>query len=200
MNVDYEHIAALSRRLADKLDAADDVHITTRLGTDLRFSIAGRKAESDGGLYHETGAFGNLPAGEASAGPVEGTASGRLVIDGSMATIGLLSEPLIYDIEGGIVQNISGGPEAAVLANTLEPYGQAARSLAELGIGTNSGALMTGNILEDEKILGTIHIAVGNNMSYGGSVDVPIHLDGVIQSPTVLLDGKAIMEEGSLLD
>ncbi len=199
LNVDYEHIAAVSRRLADKLDVADQVRITTELGTDLRFSIAGRKAESDGGLYHERGAFGNLPAGEASAGPLEGTAAGRLVIDGSMASIGLLSEPLIYEVEAGIVRNITGGPEAAALASTLDPFGDAGRSLAELGIGTNSGALLTGNILEDEKILGTIHIAVGNNMSYGGSINVPIHLDGVVMSPTVYLDGEPIMEKGDLL-
>jgi len=199
LNVDYEHIAVLSRRLADRLDIADQVHITTELGTDLRFSIAGRKAESDGGLYHETGAFGNLPAGEASAGPLEGSAIGRLVIDGSMASIGLLSEPLVFEVEGGVVRHISGGPEAAALESTLDPFGIAGRSLAELGIGTNSGALLTGNILEDEKKLGTIHIALGNNMSYGGSINVPIHLDGVVMSPTVYLDGEPIMVEGDLL-
>jgi leucyl aminopeptidase (aminopeptidase T) len=55
-----------------------------------------------------------------------------------------------------------------------------------------------GNVLEDEKVIGTVHIAVGNNLSYGGDNDVPLHLDGVIRKPDIYIDGKKIMEKGNL--
>jgi len=66
-------------------------------------------------------------------------------------------------------------------------------------VGTNDAAQIIGNILEDEKVMGTIHIAFGNNVSMGGTVNVPIHLDGIIQSPTVELDGRLLMDNGRLL-
>jgi leucyl aminopeptidase (aminopeptidase T) len=80
----------------------------------------------------------------------------------------------------------------------LQPMGKMAFNIAELGIGTNDQAIVTGAILEDEKVMGTVHIALGNNISMGGTCDVGIHLDGVILAPTVSVDGKLIMERGKL--
>ena len=94
----YEAIASRCILFAEKLSQGKEVHITTSLGTDLTFSIAGREGAADTGLLRVPGIFGNLPAGEAYVAPVEGTAQGKLVIDGSMSAIGLISEPILIKV------------------------------------------------------------------------------------------------------
>ena len=74
-----------------------------------------------------------------------------------------------------------------------------ARNLAELGIGTNDKARVTGVILEDEKIYGTVHIALGSNDTFGGTVAAGIHVDGVVKEPVLKLDGKTVLEKGHLI-
>ena len=87
---------------------------------------------------------------------------------------------------------------AKKLKQQLDAVGKDARNIAEFGIGTNDSAKLSGVLLEDEKVMGTIHIALGNNVSMGGSVNVPIHLDGVVKKPTVWMDGKLLMKDGKL--
>ena len=77
--------------------------------------------------------------------------------------------------------------------------GPEATNVAELGIGTNEEAILTGNILEDEKIFGTAHVAFGASAGIGGTIQVPVHLDVVIKEPTVEIDGEAILGGGELL-
>lgn len=194
-----EGLKARARRYAELLTEAGEVRLTTPAGTDLTFSIAGRPATADGGDLSAPGAFGNLPAGEAFVAPVEGTAQGLLVIDGSMAGIGLVSEPIRLEVEKGLAVRITGGPEAAKLEELIAPFGEKARNIAELGIGLNEFARITGLVLEDEKALGTVHIALGDNSTFGGVVEVPSHLDGVLLEPTLWLDGRKIIEAGKLL-
>jgi len=98
----------------------------------------------------------------------------------------------------GVVQRIEGGREADALRRILEPYGELGRNIAELGIGTNERALITGVVLEDEKALGTVHVALGDNASMGGKVKVPVHLDGVLRWPTLEVDGEVVVEDGML--
>lgn len=194
-----EELVRRAERYAGQLNDAREVRIITPAGTDLTFSIEGRPATADGGLLSVPGSFGNLPAGEAFVAPVEGTAQGVLVIDGSMAGIGLIEEPIRIQVENGSAVGISGGKEAAQLEALVNPHGPAARNIAELGIGLNEFAKITGLVLEDEKALGTIHIALGDNSTFGGTVEVASHLDGVVLKPTVWLDGQVIIEQGKLL-
>lgn len=196
---DYQTIAQRSMAVAEILTRGEKVRITSRQGTDLSFSIQGRMGGGDTGLYNIPGDYGNLPAGEASIGPVEGTAQGVLVVDGSMSTMGLLKEPIILKIRDGYVVEIEGGEEAKHLEEALQPYGKAGRNIAELGIGTNDRAQIHGLIVEDEKTLGTIHIGLGNNTIFGGKVEVPVHLDAVLRQPTLQIDGETIIEKGKLL-
>ncbi|RQW81586.1 MAG: aminopeptidase, partial [Geobacter sp.] len=102
-------------------------------------------------------------------------------------------------VKNGYATEIKGGALAKKLTKQLDEVGRDARNIAEFGIGTNDSAKLSGILLEDEKVLGTIHIALGNNVSMGGNVNVPLHLDGVIKKPTVYLDGKLLMEDGTLL-
>jgi leucyl aminopeptidase (aminopeptidase T) len=150
-------------------------------------------------LFREKGLWGNLPTGEAYLAPVEGEAKGVVVVDGSMAGIGKLSAPIQIAVRDGFAEEITGGPEAAVLQRLLEPHGKPARTVAEFGIGTNDKAILSGVILEDEKVMGTIHIAFGDNASMGGTVHVASHLDGLVLKPTVTFDGVEVMKDGQLL-
>ena len=200
MNADYKSISKRTVKLTEILESGNKIHVTTPIGTDITFSIAGRKAYASKGLFHAKGESGNLPTGEAYLAPVEGTANGVFIVDGSMAGLGLIKNANIrIEVENGYATKITGGVLAKKLNVMLDEVGKDARNIAEFGIGTNDSAKLSGVLLEDEKVMGTIHIALGNNVSMGGSVNVPIHLDGVVKKPTVWMDGKLLMRDGKLL-
>lgn len=224
--VDFAALSAACTALKVRLDRADRVHLTAPGGTDLRFSVAGRLARLDDGDYSRPGSGGNLPAGESFISPVNGTAEGTLVFDGSMSTKDgtvLCRTPIVTVWENGYLGRIEGGSEAALLVQTITQaeqqareaeaagrlppgqgavYARNARHLGELGIGANPLAGITGNMLVDEKALGTCHLAIGANYDH----DAPafIHLDGVVRQPTlVLFDGQGkpdtLLREGVLV-
>ncbi len=191
---DYREVSKLTKKIAARLTRAAEVEVTTPAGTDFVFNMAGRKAYLDTGIYHKPGDFGNLPAGEVAVAPVEGTAEGRVVVDGSM--VNKVHGKIEISIEKGIAKKIS--KSARRLIKMLKEAGPKSRNVAEFGIGTNPKARLIGNVLEDEKVLGTCHIALGDNTSFGGRVRAGIHVDGIFLKPTVKLDGKTIMERGRL--
>jgi leucyl aminopeptidase (aminopeptidase T) len=200
MNANYKKISKLSIKLKEILEKGSYVRVTSALGTDISFSIKGRAAIASKGLFHAKGESGNLPTGETFLAPVEGTAEGVFIVDGSMAGLGLIKNANIKIIvKNGYATDIKGGALAKKLTAMLDKVSRKARNIAEFGIGTNDSAKLSGILLEDEKVLGTVHIALGNNVSMGGSVNVPIHLDGVIKKPTVYLDDKLLMKAGKLL-
>jgi len=195
---DYQAVARRSERLAEILTRGKTARVTSAAGTDITLSIEGRTSIADTGLLTERGAFGNLPAGEAFLAPVEGTAEGVIVVDGSIGDSGVLTEPITLTVHQGAVTETR-GPGAADLRRLLDPHGPKAYQIAELGIGTNDRARIVGNVLEDEKVMGTVHIAIGNNVFMGGTIDVPSHHDGVLRSPDLLIDGVAVMRAGKLV-
>ncbi len=200
MNADYKKISKLSIKLKEILEKGSYVRVTSALGTDISFSIKGRTAYASKGLFHAKGESGNLPTGETFLAPVEGTSNGIFIVDGSMAGLGLIKNVNItIKVKDGCATEIKGGLLAKKLVKQLNDVGKDARNIAEFGIGTNDSARLSGILLEDEKVLGTVHIALGNNVSMGGDVNVPLHLDGVIKKPTVYLDRIMIMREGKLL-
>ena len=200
MNADYKAIAKRSIKLKGILEQGKHIRVTAPAGTDISFEIAGRTAIASKGLFHNKGESGNLPTGETFLAPVEGTANGVFVVDGSMAGLGLIGDVNIkVEVEKGFATKITGGRQARQLREMLDKVGKGACNIAEFGIGTNDSARLSGIILEDEKVMGTIHIALGNNISMGGSFNVPIHLDGVVKKPTVYLDKKLLMDKGKLL-
>jgi leucyl aminopeptidase (aminopeptidase T) len=199
MNADYHRIAERTFRLCALLERGRVVRVVSEAGTDLTMPIAGRQAHASSGLFREKGQWGNLPTGEAYLAPLEGQSNGVLVVDGSMAGIGITTTPIRITVRDGYAIAIEGGAEAEALRALLEPHGRDGRNVAEFGIGTNDKAILTGVILEDEKVMGTIHVAFGDNKSMGGSVRVASHLDGLVRRPTVYLDDAMIMEHGRLL-
>jgi len=175
--------------MSKKLENAKKVRITSDNGTDFSANVEGREWVKDDGMIHEKGSFHNLPAGETAVAPLEGTSQGTIVID-KMAFYG---EGIRYTIENGFVEKIQGSER---LEKEVNKVGRLARNIAEIGIGTNPKARIIGNILEDEKVFGTVHIAVGNSLSLHGKVDVPLHIDGIIPEPTLEVDGEVLIKDG----
>lgn len=194
---DYQGIRERTEPLAELLSRSSEARLTSPAGTDLRLSLKGRTGHADTGIFTEAGAFGNLPAGEAYIAPLEGTARGIIVFDGSVAGVGRIEQPIHIVVEDGYAVRIEGGEEAERLKALIEPHGWEARNIAELGIGTNDRATVTGQVLEDEKAFGTVHIALGNNATIGGTVEVASHLDGLVLKPTLTLDGQVVLRDGT---
>ncbi|HOF62228.1 MAG TPA: aminopeptidase [Candidatus Latescibacteria bacterium] len=195
---DYEAIAERTQRVAIALQGKKTIRVTTAAGTDISFSIEGRKVSADTGILRNPGVT-NLPAGEAYLAPVEGTGRGLIVIDGCIGSSGVLREPIEVVVEAGMATIIRGNVYAETLVARMDAAGPEARNLAELGIGTNDAARLTGQVLEDEKILGTVHLAFGDNRSMGGIVRAPFHQDGILLRPTVWADGCLILDDGVLM-
>ncbi|MDP7080930.1 MAG: aminopeptidase [Candidatus Undinarchaeales archaeon] len=205
MSADYRAVGERSERLAEALESAKEIRITAPAGTDLVMSVEGREFLLDTGSITAPGEMGNLPGGEVFCAPVEGTARGRLVIP-----VGWhegLDGPLTLVIADGLVKEVDGTGHAVdeirsllgVGSVCLDPAKAAARrNIAELGIGTNPNAHRPDNVLESEKILGTVHVAFGDNSHFGGSVEADLHQDLVIPEPTIDVDGRIIMEQGRL--
>ena len=196
MLADYTEVKKLTVELAKLLDEASAVKVTTRAGTNLTFSIAGRKAYADTGIYHNAGEWGNLPAGEAFIAPVEGTAEGEIIIDGGMA--GVPPGVLKMMVKRGEATKISGN-RAAELTEKLNEVGREAYWVAEFGVGTNPRAELRRTVVESEKVLGTCHIGFGNNSTFGGKIQAQIHLDGILLRPTIKLDKQTIMRNGKFI-
>lgn len=199
MKADYKKVAELTYFVSSLLEKTSIVKIKTKLGTDLTLPIKGMPVISSTGLITGKGKGGNIPSGESFLSPVEGKTNGILVVDASIAGIGLVTTPVTIEIKDGFASKFSGGEQAQKLEKELSAFGQYGLNVAELGIGTNDGAIITGKILEDEKVFGTIHIAFGNNITMGGSCNVGIHVDCVVREPDMWFDNDKIMERGNFL-
>jgi len=188
MNVDWKALAKMTTDLAKLINTAEHIDIKTPNGTFISFSKKGRKALTDTGILTRKGSFGNLPAGEVYLAPVEGTASGKLVLEWGPTR--QLDSPVTLTVKDGYVSNVTGSDKYAGYIRKKLSERRENGNVAELGIGTNSAAKRPDNILESEKILGTIHIALGDNSSFGGNVKTPFHQDFVFFKPTVTLVNK----------
>lgn len=191
MRVDWHSLAERTGRLAANVNNAVVVEVTTPNGTIMRIGKEGRIAEGDDGLLTAPGSFGNLPAGEVYLAPLEGTSEGVMVLD--YAPTRKLASPVTLVVKGGNVVEVRGEEPHARKLEAKFAESPMNRNIAELGIGTNDRATRPDNILEAEKILGTIHIALGDNSGFGGTVSTPFHEDYVFYQPTL----TAIMPDGS---
>jgi len=192
MAVDFDRMATRSRHLAMLLSDADEARLTCPRGSDLTLDLTGRPGIADDGDLTRAGAFGNLPCGEGFIAPLSG--EGTIVAE-SLASLGVSEPPARLTVAGGHIVAAEDGLGPQYLER-LQAYGEPGTNLAELGIGTNERATLTGNILEDEKILGTVHVAFGASAGIGGTVSVPIHLDVVVVDPTLDVGGRRVLDAG----
>lgn len=188
-NADYDALVERGETLSDILNNGSEVTIKTDVYS-LDFKIDTRKSKTSTGFLRDPGAAGNLPSGEVFIAPLEGTGNGEIIIDGSIAGIGLLNEPMLLKIKDGLLKSASGKDGEKLLEILGKDDG---RNLAEFGIGINEMAIVSGNTLEDEKVLGTCHVAFGTNNTFGGVIDAGVHIDAVTQDPRIIIDGKEIL-------
>ncbi|MBI5755707.1 MAG: aminopeptidase [Nitrospirae bacterium] len=201
MDVDWIKIAERTEYIANLITRAEAAIMRCPLGTDIRFGLSGRTGHADTGILTEKGCFGNLPAGEVYIAPVEGTSEGIMVL--SWSTTRKLTPPVTITVKGGKVTDVKGDPEFTKYLTNVFRVSPEAVNIAELGIGTNDKASRPDNILEAEKILGTTHIALGDNTTFGGNTSANFHEDYVFFNPTLVLeyrDGRneTIIQEGRL--
>ncbi|MDX9784857.1 MAG: aminopeptidase [Spirochaetia bacterium] len=226
LSADYNLMRRRAGQLKQLLDQSCALRVFSSAGTDLRFGTKGRRAHLDDGDFKAPGKGGNLPAGEVFISPSLGSAQGTVVFEDSMADIEgcmLLKNPITCNLSGGYIMDCEGGEQARQLEAALRKgmdmasslvsqsglkpeealrYATNARNLGEFGIGLNEKAKITGNMLEDEKIAGTCHFAIGFN--YEEDAPAMIHLDGLVQRPTIIAIDRAgtercIMENGKAL-
>jgi leucyl aminopeptidase (aminopeptidase T) len=192
MACDFPTMAARSRRVAELLTSAEEAHVTCPRGTDLTLDLGGRDAIADDGDLSADGAFGNLPCGEGFISPLAGQGT---IFAATLATLGLPEERVRLTVENGRLTEAAGdwGARWTALMDAADTQG---RNLAELGVGTNERATLTGNILEDEKMLGTVHVAFGASAGIGGTVSVPVHLDCLIEDATLDVGGTRVLDAG----
>lgn len=195
MAVDFDRMAARSQAVAELLSAAGEAQVTCPRGTDITLQLTGREGLADDGLLTARGAFGNLPAGEGFIAPLRGEGT---IVASSLSPIGLSDEPARLTVADGRIAGAEGGVGPEYLG-LLRAHGELGTNLAELGVGTNDRATLTGNVLEDEKILGTVHIAFGASAGIGGTVSVPIHLDVVILDASLRIGNTAVLQAGRYL-
>lgn len=183
------------------------VRVTSEQGTDVTFEVNWREWKlDDNGICNRPKMLTNLPAGKAFIMPREGSMNGTVVIDGSWES-NLVDEPISLIVEDGIVMDVKGGTIAAAIR---QEFGEAAKRLrskdresvwtmAEFGFGMNPQARLFGNVLEDEKRLGTCYFSVGDNTTLGGNSAVGIHIPGVLKNASVWLDDTQFISNGEFI-
>ncbi len=193
---DYAEVNRITNRFTEIMTRGERVRVTSTQGTDITFSIKGRKVYPLTGVFHP-GTIACFPDGEAACAPVEGTAQGLIAIETSMHHVGRCQSPIRLTVKEGRVVHIEGKEEAELLRKVLETRGDDnSYNIAEFAIGTNPEARCIGNPQEDKKTLGSIHIAIGDNLTLGGSIYSRTHLDGLILKPVVYIDDKMIIDNG----
>lgn len=202
---DYEEMQDLGSRVMNAWTSASDVHVFTDAGTDFKCSVAGREGLYIAGKAFKSDSLGMcccaFPDGESVIAPLEGTGDGTVVFDTTAHAVGRIKEPMRLTIREGIVTDIDGGDEATTWRRILEAQDdpESWKFPAEIAVGLNPKTAVTGVLREDKKIWGSCHMAVGTNADFGGTVKAKVHMDGLMLKPTVVFDGKTIVDDGRIL-
>jgi leucyl aminopeptidase (aminopeptidase T) len=200
--VDYEAQAETVRRFADAFTNGSEIRVKTRVGTDIVLRIDGRFGNYCPGFVRKPGDLGSPPDIEANVSPIETSAKGVAVIDGSIACpeLGLLKAPVTLTLENGRVVAIRSALDeyVEVLTQMFGPSQSPRRVLAECGVGLNPKARLTGAMLVDEGTLGCVHFGFGANHAVGGCNVVDFHLDFVMRDASLWVDGVSMLRHGVL--
>jgi leucyl aminopeptidase (aminopeptidase T) len=206
---DLKKMEETNKKIMNALKGANKIKVTTPSGSDLSFSVKGRKPLSLGPRYPKNPNKFNkdfkfpdwMGFAEAPIAPVKGSANGVYVVDAYMQSVGGIKEPIIWNIKEGKVTEVSGGEEAERLKELIRGADENATNIAEFSLGTNHviSKVLRGNSF-DKVILGTMHVGIGTNVgTLQAETRSDIHVDGVSRNPTVIVDGKTIMKNGDLL-
>jgi leucyl aminopeptidase (aminopeptidase T) len=201
LETDFEAQVEVCRRIGAAFTQGSSVRLTSPRGTDLRFSIEGRTANVLTNIP-EPGQLAPVPDIEVNVVPVTGSAEGHFIADASIPYlgIGILEDPVSCTVENGNISRIQGGAQAETLRSHLESFqDRSCFNVAELGVGLNPNARLTGEMLEDEGVLGTIHIGIGTSHTLGGEIVAPTHYDLLMWEPTIEVDGRVVQKDREVL-
>ena len=201
LDTDFNAQADVCRRLGAAFTEGESVRLTSPHGTDLRFGIEGRVANVLTNIP-EPGELGPIPDIEVNVVPVTGSAEGTIIADASVPYlgIGILEEPIVCSVHEGYIVEMTGGDQADVLREHLNSFGDRhCFNVAELGVGLNPNARLTGEMLEDEGVMGTIHIGIGTSHTLGGEIVAPTHYDLIMWEPTITVDGQIVQRDKQVL-
>jgi leucyl aminopeptidase (aminopeptidase T) len=200
LDVDFERLRSDAERVGRAWGSAAGFRLTTPAGTDLRGSVADRPGRVLHGMATEPGAYMAPPDIESGTAPVEGTASGVVVIDGDLLFMGRgpLREPVVLEVREGRVTGIEGAESRRLTAMLDRCADERMSNLAEVSVAFNPAGTICGVPMETESARGTAHVALGNSIAYGGVVNAVAHLDCVMRDATLELDGRAVISEGTL--
>jgi leucyl aminopeptidase (aminopeptidase T) len=197
-DVNYDELSRTTRMLVEKYEAAKEVTFATNRGTELSVQLCGRKAGYLDGIARTAGKISVLPAGVVAVVPLEGTAKGTIVIDGSIAEIGIVKSPIRCVVENGMIVDIKGGREARMFKALLSRDSSTGCCVAEVGGGTNPKARYCGNLLEDERVYASGHVGFGRNSHIGGAIRSKIHIDSTMKRPKICIDGREVVSSGRI--
>lgn len=195
---DYDALYAEGQQLAAVWEQGRRIRVTTRAGTDLFASIGTNKPIIECGFATEPGQEGAFPDGEVSQGPDEGTPEGIIVVDGPICYLGTPQTPVTLHVSGGRVTAVEGDCHVASELQRIVSTVPNADNIAEIGIGLNGWCQRNGDFEEEKKGRGNVHIALGDNIFYGGETRCAVHMDMVLYEPTVTLDGEAVIIRGEV--
>lgn len=199
---DFEAASPTVRKMGERLTAASAAHLTTPAGTNCTFDLSGRSGNAHDCILDRPGKFSAFPNIEANISPVDGTAEGVIVFDGSIPNLrlGRLRDPVICTVRKGNIVKVEGGHEADMIRKVwAEMKDAAVYNIAQLAIGLNPAIpMLTGVWAQDHGAFGTVHIGIGTSANLGGTTKAACHFDGMMYRPTLKLDGRAVLEGGEL--
>jgi aminopeptidase len=203
MDVNYYNLHKRNKLYYKKLFGKDNVHITGK-ETDLKFSIKNRDPIVDSGLWtKEKYGYLNLPAGEVFLAPVETSVNGEIYFDLPNLHYGMQIKGVWFKFKNGRLVDYSVDKGLNAFEDVYKHASGDKDRIGELGIGTNPKAKMTGGmIIVDEKVLGTIHMAIGHNKHMLGKNDATIHWDffkDMKKGSSLEVDGKIMLLNGKLV-
>ncbi len=199
VTTDYEAVRMNALAVDALLERASEIRFTTADGCDVTMKLCGRKGRAQTGFANKPGQFSGLPDGESTVAPLEGTTQGCIVNPYIIDKIGRCDEPFRMEIKDGWIVKVEGGKQARQLLELFDKTdGNARRFASQFALGMNPDCRIFPDTKEVSKRLGTLHVALGDNISLGGTVQCGLHIDIVILNPTVWLDGKIVLENEKL--
>ena len=201
VNADFPAAAPVCHAVAEILENAKEIVLTTTHGTNLTMSATGRKSNAMTCMV-KPGQFAPVPTVEANVSPLEGTANGTIVADASIPYlgIGILDKPVTVTVKDGMITAIDGGKEAKILSDDLASKNDPnVYNIAEIGVGLNPECKFNGSMLEDEGVFGSVHIGIGSSLTLGGNVIASCHYDLIMTGVTLVVDGQTVIKDGEVL-
>jgi len=201
LDVDYEAMMRNAEMMAKLLDETKHCRVISPQGTDVSFDLMPRKSAINDGALSKDGEVDFFPGAQVGIAPVEETINGTIVVDASDTVQGIVQSPYTLIMKNGVVTAVEGGREADVIRNRLESLNdEKIYRLCHLCVGLNPQAGISGNMIEDERMLGAVEFGFGyQDPKWGGTVGLsPYEEDVVLATPKIYLDGKEMSGGGKL--